>query len=102
MSVSEGVSQAIGYCLEQGVPYIVVTNGADWHAYETHKKGPLEEKRIIEFSVTGQPTVMKALWLWRGNFEASQPVSRGCHKGKLMRNRRQMMPAMVKNDRAFH
>ena len=76
MSVSEGVSQAIGYCLEQGVPYIVVTNGAQWEAYETHRMGPIAEKRIVEFSLAGetQPAVMKALWLWRGNFESALPV----------------------------
>lgn len=76
VSVSEGISQAISYCLEHGVPYFVVTNGAEWHAYETHRMGPLDEKRIVQFSLSGatQPAAMKALWLWRGNFEVGAPV----------------------------
>ena len=74
--ISDGINQSITYCVGRGIPYFVVTNGRDWAAYETHKPVPVTDKRIVDFSLTDptQPTVMKALWLWRGNFESESPI----------------------------
>lgn len=61
------VSQGINYCLEKGTLYFTVTNGQVWEIYETHKPVPVEQKRIVEFDVTGSPAeaCLKALALWR-------------------------------------
>ena len=74
--ISDGIRQSITYCTEDGIKYFVVTNGRDWAAYETHKPVPLTDKRIVDFSLTDptRPTVMKMLWLWRGNFESESPI----------------------------
>ena len=74
--ISDGINQSITYCVGRGIPYFVVTNGRDWAAYETHKPVPVTDKRIVDFSLTdpAQPTVMKMLWLWRGNFESESPI----------------------------
>ncbi len=74
--ISDGISQSITYCIEEGIEYFVVTNGERWAAYETHKPAPINEKRLVEFSISDptQTTVMKALWLWRGNFELVSSV----------------------------
>ena len=75
--ISDGINQSITYCVGRGIPYFVVTNGRDWAAYETHKPVPVTDKRIVDFSLTdpAQPTVMKMLWLWRGNFESKSPIT---------------------------
>ena len=75
--ISDGINQSITYCVGRGIPYFVVTNGRDWAAYETHKPVPVTDKRIVDFSLTdpAQPTVMKMLWLWRGNFESESPIT---------------------------
>lgn len=74
----EIVKQTIGYCIDEGIPYFVVTNGGDWEIYPTFGEGhiPIKEKRIVDFSLTdpAQTTVMKMLWLWRGNFESESPI----------------------------
>ena len=74
--ISDGIKQSISYCTEDGIKYFVVTNGRDWAAYETHKVVPVTDKQIIDFSLTDptRPTVMKMLWLWRGNFESESPI----------------------------
>ena len=68
--------QAISYCISRAIPYFLVTNGEQWVAYDTFKRVPTPEKRIIAFSLEGesQHVVMTALWLWRGNFEVDDPV----------------------------
>ena len=74
--IGDGINQSITYCVGRGIPYFVVTNGRDWTAYETHKPVPVTDKRIVDFSLTdpAQATVMKMLWLWRGNFESGSPT----------------------------
>ena len=74
--IGDGINQSITYCVGRGIPYFVVTNGRDWAAYETHKPVPVTDKRIVDFSLTdpAQATVMKMLWLWRGNFESGSPI----------------------------
>ena len=74
--LSEGLSQSITYSNEKGILYSVVTNGRDWAAYDTFKAVPNEDKKIVDFSLTdpAQSTVMKMLWLWRGNFESGSPI----------------------------
>ena len=69
--IRDGIDQSIMYCMKQDIPYFVVTNGERWAAYETYKMAPVDEKRLFEFSISDptQSTVMKALRLWRGNFE---------------------------------
>ena len=73
---SVGVDQSIGYCLKDDISYFVVTNGEKWEAYYIYKSGKLADKRVVDFSLTDptQPTVMKTLWLWRGNFESGSPI----------------------------
>ena len=70
-----GISQSIGYCIESGIEYFVITDGNTWRIYETHKPVPIGDKLLVEFSITGasHDAVMKMLWLWRGNFLTNQP-----------------------------
>ncbi len=74
--IGDGIDQSIMYCMKENIPYFVVTNGERWAAYETYRRTPINEKRLVEFSISDptQSTVMKALWLWRGNFELDSPV----------------------------
>lgn len=75
--LTDALNQSITYCVGQGIPYFVVTDGEQWAAYETFRPVPVQDKLILTFSLNSetQPAVMKALWLWRGNFEVSSPVA---------------------------
>ena len=74
--LSEGLRQSITYANEKAILYSVLTNGREWAAYDIFKAVPNEDKKIVDFSLTGpiQPTVMNMLWLWRGNFESGSPI----------------------------
>ena len=70
------IQQSIGYCLEDGIRFFVITNGDAWEVYETHRPVPIQEKRVTAFKITdmSQSTVMGMLWLWRGNFKDGDPA----------------------------
>ena len=70
------IQQSIGYCLEDGIRFFVITNGDDWEVYETHRPVPIQEKRVTAFKITdmNQSAVMGMLWLWRGNFKDGDPA----------------------------
>lgn len=71
-SLESGLSQSIGYCLEDGVQYFGVTDGARWEIYDTHRPVPLPHKKVLEFNLRDgtHSVVLKALWLWRDNHAA--------------------------------
>ena len=74
----EIIDQTITYCIREGIPHFVVTNGDDWEVYPTFREGHtrITEKRIVDFKLTdtAETTVMNMLTLWRGNFESGSPV----------------------------
>lgn len=76
-NLSEGLTQSITYCIQDGIPYFAVTDGRRWEVYETFKAVPLSEKRISTFDLCGPPfeAALKALCLWRPNIGGAQPVS---------------------------
>ena len=66
------LAQGINYCLMEGTSYFSVTDGRLWEIYETHKPVPIDEKRIVRFDLTDNPTqvCLKALALWRPSVES--------------------------------
>ncbi len=72
----EVIEQTIAYCVKEGIPHFVVTNGSDWAIYKTSGDVHITEKRIVEFKLEAptQNAVMKMLTLWRGNFESESPI----------------------------
>lgn len=42
--------QAMRYCINDGIPYFVVTDGQKWDVYQTLKKGRSSERKIDDFS----------------------------------------------------
>lgn len=64
----EGLSQGIRYCIEEGAPYFVITDGRRWEIYDSHKTVPIEEKRIKKLDVcafTPQEVALDSLFLWQ-------------------------------------
>ena len=71
-----GIDQSIMYCIAQGIQYFAVTDGQVWEVYEPHRAVPIGEKLVTSFDLRGpeHETVLKLLWLWRGNFVVGEPV----------------------------
>lgn len=44
------VKQAVDYAANQGVDWVVLTNGIDWHVYRVNFGKPIEQELILEFN----------------------------------------------------
>ena len=70
--------QMLNYANAAGIDYAGLTDGDHWELYNVFKPVPLEEKRILEVSITDDPaheSALKLLLLWRPNLESGQPVA---------------------------
>ena len=68
----DGLRQSAFYAMQCKAPYVTVTDGARFEVFEL----PEIEKPAVSFDVRDleHETVLKMLWLWRGNFVAGEPV----------------------------
>lgn len=73
----EDLSQYITYCVAEGVPYFIATDGSKWELYHTFKQAKTPEKKIIEWNLLLDKTpeiVIKALSIARPlEFQARAP-----------------------------
>ena len=70
--------QMLNYANAAGIDYAGLTDGDHWELYNVFKRGQLEERRILEVSITNDPaheSALKLLLLWRPNLESGQPVA---------------------------
>ena len=66
--LQSAVEQGIQYCLMQGTGYFSATDGRRWEVYDTHKRVPIDEKRVVSFDLNGPSAAaacLQALSLWR-------------------------------------
>ncbi len=63
----QAITQVISYCIEGGIDYFAVTNGNEWEIYETHRRGDIDEKRVVHFDLKVSPrdACVEVLKLWR-------------------------------------
>ena len=69
--------QMLNYSNASGVEYAGLTDGDKWELYEVFKRGQLEERRILDLSISDAPAhqcALKLLLLWRPNLASGQPV----------------------------
>ena len=77
-SLSNHQSQVVAYASELGIRYPALTNGNDWQVYDNLKLVPIEERCILNVSLTRDPApqcALQLLLLWRSNMAERQPVS---------------------------
>ena len=63
----QAIEQVIGYCIQDGIDYFAVTDGNSWMIYETHRRGDLNEKRVVQFDLVESQTdaLIGVLKLWQ-------------------------------------
>ena len=69
--------QMLKYAITDGIKYAGLTDGNNWELYDIFQPVKLEEKRILEVSIAGDPiheSALKLLLLWRGNLKSGEPV----------------------------
>lgn len=69
--------QMLNYSNASGVEYAGLTDGDHWELYEVFQRGQLEDRRILDVSISGMlahELALKMLLLWRPNLASGQPV----------------------------
>ena len=77
-SIANHRSQVLAYASELGIRYPALTNGNDWQVYDNLKLAPVEQRCILDVSLTRDPTpqtALKLLLLWRSNLAEGEPVT---------------------------
>ena len=77
-SIANHRSQVVAYASELGIRYPALTNGNDWQVYDNLKLAPVEQRCILDVSLTRDPTpqtALKLLLLWRSNLAEGEPVT---------------------------
>jgi hypothetical protein len=65
---SENLSQHITYCVTEGVPFFVTTDGVKWEIYDTCKRVALANMKVVEWDLLSMQegeVARNALALWR-------------------------------------
>ena len=67
MRLNDAVDQVINYCTRDGYEFFAVTDGQRWELYETHRRGDLTEKCVMQLDLARSvaATCLDALALWR-------------------------------------
>ena len=66
--------QTLNYANPEGILYAVDTNGDDWRMYAVFDPQPIEERILMQFSITQTPaheSALQALRMWRSNLASS-------------------------------
>ena len=69
-TVENHLSQAVGYCIAEGIAYAGVTDGNHWQLYRTFDQVPMEEKRVLDVRLADTAAyecALQLLLLWRPN-----------------------------------
>ena len=70
--------QMLNYANAAGIPHAALTDGNHWEMYTVFDQAPIEQRRILDVSITSTPAheaALKLLLLWRPNLASGQPVS---------------------------
>ena len=76
--LTSGISQALNYCNQQGINYMLVSDGDAWVMYEVFRQAPIEDRTLVSLSIQNNAVheaALKLLTLWRPNLESGQPVA---------------------------
>ncbi|MEM2922264.1 MAG: hypothetical protein QXH35_05390 [Nitrososphaerota archaeon] len=47
----EDLNQYISYCVQEGIRYLIVTDGSKWEVHDAFLEKPLPEKRLVEWDI---------------------------------------------------
>ena len=72
----KGTKQALNYANSEGIPYMIVTDGDKWEMYEVFKQAALEERQLMKFQLSQQPSheiALQALRIWKPSLASGSP-----------------------------
>ncbi len=76
-SLVSGIEQVLNYCNQQGINYMVATDGDHWEMYEVFRPARIQDRKLTSITVTGESAyqgALKALYLWHPNLGSGVAV----------------------------
>ncbi len=76
-SLTNHRSQVAAYASELGLRYPALTNGSEWEVYDNSLMVPIEQRRILNISISNDDSAkcaLKLLLLWHPNLASGQPT----------------------------
>ncbi len=77
-SLPQHRNQMLTYANSEGIPYTGLTDGDHWELYDVFKPVPLNEKQLLDISISDNAThknALKLLLLWRPNLGSGEAAS---------------------------
>ena len=77
LPLASGIEQALNYCNQQGINYMVVTDGDHWERYEVFRPARIQDRKLMAITITGELAyqgALKASYLWQPNFGSGKMV----------------------------
>ena len=69
--------QMLNYANAYGISYAALTDGNRWEVYDVFKASPLEEKKVLQITLSETPvheSALRLLLLWRTNLSTGKPI----------------------------
>lgn len=76
-SLANHRGQMVNYANMSGIPYAGLTDGNIWEFYDVFDRKPLDERRLLDVSISNVEAyqcALKLLLLWRPNLASGQPL----------------------------
>ncbi len=76
-SLANHRSQVAAYASELGIRYPALTNGSEWEVYDNLQMAPIEQRRILNLSISNEESAkcaLQLLLLWHPNLASGQPI----------------------------
>ena len=76
-SLANHRGQMVNYANMSGIPYAGLTDGNHWEFYKVFDAKPIEERRLLQVSISNDAAhecALKLLLLWHPNLASGQPV----------------------------
>ncbi len=70
-------TQVHAYANQNGIPYMIATDGDRWEMYEVFKQAPLAERQLMKFQLSQQlahENTLQALRIWKPNLGSGSPT----------------------------
>ncbi len=96
--IDDDTMQVMNYANTEGIDYMVVTNGDQWNMFSVFERGTIEQRVIMELSISGSAShvnALKSLSMWRANLDLdAEPVNANTPvlEGNAMQGWRQSEP----------
>lgn len=75
--LTSGVGQALNYYNQQGINYMVVTDGCRWEMYEVFRQAPIDERKLMFIDIASGAAyhiALTALHLWQPNLGSGRAI----------------------------